>query len=136
MFSEQVKKNLEIQEINQKLNEKLSFYLKTSKVNQDQLEELLENGLVNNKLVEEVEEWLNLKQGDILQVDFYDPDLELDLSDGGDNEIKGGNLNTHQKIGLLVPVVEKKIVRRHLHIKSHSLNLDLRGKEANKLTFK
>jgi hypothetical protein len=118
------------------LHQKLRYYIRNELINQDELDDIIKSGIVNKGLVDEVNKWLDLKEGEVNQVDFYEPELELEEeeSDGGD--LKGGQENTHFKIGELIPIKEKKIERPHLLVKSHSFNLDVRGREKNDKTFR
>lgn len=135
MFTNQVNNSVKIQTMNSKLHLKLSYYIKNSKINQDELEELVQMDLVNEDLVNDVNKWLDLKEGEVNQVDFYEPELELDGEDDN-KEMKEGTKLTHKKFGMLVPIMEKKIERPHVLMKSHSYNKDVRGRERNEKTFK
>jgi L-lysine 2,3-aminomutase len=66
IFAEQVNKNAELQEINDKLHLKITYYLSNKMMNQDELDEINKQGLVSKKLVEEVDNWLELKEGELV----------------------------------------------------------------------
>lgn len=136
MFVDQVKTNQKIQSVNEKLHTKLSYYIKSNKINQDELEDIMKTGIINDTLIEEVNKWLDLKEGDVDKVDFYEPEVELDNDNSDFGDLKDGSINNHIQIGTLEPIIEKKIERPHLLFKSHSFNLDVRGRYKNNKTFK
>ena len=68
MFNKQAEKNVVLHKANTKLNQRLAFYINNEKVNQDEVDDLIKEGLVNNKLAADVDNWLQLKEGTVDQV--------------------------------------------------------------------
>lgn len=55
LFAEQVNKNVSLQELNDRLHLKITYYLSNKMMNQDELDEIKKEGLISKKLVEEVD---------------------------------------------------------------------------------
>lgn len=71
LFDQQAKKNIELNQINKKLNEKLVFYISNGKINQDEYEDLARVGLVDKKIAKRVEEYLDIDEHEMRQVNFF-----------------------------------------------------------------
>ena len=115
----------------------MCFYIKDSKMNQDEYDQLLKDDLVNKDIIHEIDKWLELKEGPVKNVDFFDPMVNLEDYSSEESEassFQSRNQNyEHMKYGLLEKIDAKKIVRPHLFVKSHSSNFDVRGKKKSNI---
>jgi len=116
----------ELQDVNSKLYEKLGYYIQTGKISQEDAQQFLQrNNLENQEILDDIQNYIDVKDGEIRATDFYhqsdedDDDEELELN------LKENNLSS-MYYQLMDDKKGKAIHRPHLIVKSHSCEDDVR----------
>lgn len=68
LFDQQSMKNIELNEVNNKLNNKLVFYISNGRINRDEFDDLIEAGLVDKKVATKIEKYLDLDDYEVKEV--------------------------------------------------------------------
>lgn len=68
LFDQQSKKNIELNEINNKLNNKLIFYISNGRINRDEFDDLIQDGLVDNKVADKIQKYLEIDEYEVKEV--------------------------------------------------------------------